>query len=102
MTKGPGKRMMALMARQMIACDKASFLISMREERKLVFRELWQLKMHLLSCHLCRKYARQMEEMSHTMERYREGCRQPSCSHHLPPEAGTRIHSELERELNAN
>lgn len=93
--------MMVFMSRQMIACDEASFLISMREDRKLGFMERWQLRMHLLTCHLCRKYARQIGEIRSSMEQYREGCKHKSCSHQLSPEAGIRINKELDREQNA-
>jgi len=101
MANGPIHSMMVFMSKRMIACDEASFLISMREDRKLGFRKWWQLKMHLLTCHLCRKYASQIEEMSHSMEQYREGCNHESCSHHLSPEVGARINKELDQELNA-
>ena len=101
MAKGPGYRMMVYMSKRMIACDEASFLISLREDRKLDFRRWWQLKMHLLSCHLCRKYAHQIGELEHSMEVYRDACSHESCTHHLSPEAGSRIDKELSRELNA-
>lgn len=101
MAKGLVYRMMVYMSRHMIACDEASFLISLREDRKLGFGQWIQLKMHLLSCHLCRKYARQILELSHSMEKYREGCEHEPCSHHLSTEAGARIDKELGRELNA-
>ena len=101
MTKGFGHRMIVYIIRCMIACDEASFLVSLREERKLSLREWWQLNMHLLSCHLCRKYARQIGEMQQTMEKYREACDPESCSHKLSHEAGNRMIKELDRGLNA-
>ena len=101
MANGPVYRMMVFMSKRMIACDEASFLISLREDRKLDFRRWWQLKMHLLTCHLCRKYARQVGELEHSMEVYRDGCTHDSCTHHLSHEAGSRIDKELSRELNA-
>ena len=101
MAKGLVYRMMVFMSRYMIACDEASFLISLREDRKLGFGQWWQLKMHLLSCHLCRKYARQILELSRSMKKYREDCSHEPCSHQLSPEAGARIDRELGRELNA-
>ncbi len=101
MTKGPGYRMMVFMSKRMIACDEASFLISVREDRKLNFRRWWQLKMHLFTCHLCRKYEKQVGELKHSMELYRDGCTHESCSHRLAPDAGTRIDKVLTQELNA-
>jgi hypothetical protein len=102
MANGPVYRMKVFMSKHMIACDEASFLISFREDEKLNFWKWWKLKMHLLSCHICRKYSRQIGEMSHSMKLYREGCSQEPCSHHLSPEAGSLIDKELNRELNAN
>jgi len=101
MAKAPNK-LIVFMSKRMIACDEASFLISVREDRRLNFRRWRQLNMHLLSCHLCRKYARQVSELRHTMEAYRDCCKKVSCTHHLSPEAGSRIGEELNRELKAN
>lgn len=101
MAKAPN-RLLVFMSKRMIACDEASYLISLREDQSLGFRRWMHLKMHLISCHLCRKYAKQIGELSHSMEVYREACNQENCSHHLSAEAGTRIGKELKRELNAN
>ena len=100
MAKGPN-RLMVYMSKRMIACDEASFHISFREDHRLGFLRWWQLNMHLLTCHLCRKYAKQIDELRHSMEVYRKGCSHESCSHHLSPEAGSRIGEELKRELKA-
>ena len=100
MANGPGYRMMVFMSKRMISCDEASFLVSLREERKLNFRRWWQLKMHLFTCHLCRKYAKQIGELNYSMEVYRDGCSHESCTHQLSPDAGSRIDKELNRELN--
>lgn len=94
-------RMMEFMSKRMIACDEASFLISYRSDHRLGFFRWWQLKFHLLTCHLCRKYARQIVELNHSMEIYKEQCTHESCTHHLSPEAGTRIGHKFEKELNA-
>ena len=100
MAKGIMHGMMVFMSKRMIACDEASYLISLREDQHLSFRQRWQLKMHLLTCHLCRKYARQIGEMQQALERYRKGCTSESCAHHLPQEAGARISSTLNGEQN--
>ena len=101
MAKGMVHSMMVFMSKRMIACDEASFLISLREDRKLDFKRWVQLKMHLISCNICRKYAKQIGELAHTMERYREACTDESCTHHLSPDAGSRIDKELASKLNA-
>jgi len=89
------------MSKRMIACDEAGFLISYRSDNRLGFLRWWQLKFHLLTCHLCRKYAHQIGELNHSMEVYKEECSHDSCQHQLSPEAGTRIGQAFNQELNA-
>jgi hypothetical protein len=100
MEKAPG-RFMVFMSKRMIACDEASYLISFREDQRLGFRRWVQLRMHLLGCHLCRKYAKQIGELTRSMAVYRDGCSHNGCVHRLSPEAGSRIGEELQRELKA-
>jgi hypothetical protein len=102
MKKGPAYRMMIYLSKRMIACDEASYLISLREDRRLGFIRWAQLNMHLLTCRLCRKYASQIRQLSHSLAMHRLHCNQENCMHHLSPEAGSRILEELTRELNAN
>ncbi len=40
-------------------CDKATFLISKKEITNLNFLERFRLKIHLISCSYCRKFAQQ-------------------------------------------
>lgn len=101
MTHRAGHRLMVFMSKRMIACDEAGYLISLREDHPLGFRRWWQLKMHLLTCHLCRKYAHQIGQINHSMEVYRDGCSDQSCGHHLSPEADSRMNKVVTRELNA-
>ena len=92
-------KMMVFMSKRMIACDEASFLISFRSDHRLGFIRWWQLKFHLLTCHLCRKYAHQIGQLNHSMEVYKEECSHGSCGHHLSPEAGSRIGEAFKQEL---
>ncbi len=94
-------RMMVFMSRRMIACDEASFLISYKEDNHLGLKKWWRLQMHLLSCHLCRKYASQIEQLNRAVGLYRENCTSPACLHHLPAEAGTKIQKVISAALNA-
>ncbi len=94
--------MMAYISKWMLACDEAGYLISYREEHRLGLVRWWRLQMHLLSCHLCRKYARQIKQLSHSLEQYREQCSHDSCSHSMTEEASARIHREIDNHLKAN
>jgi hypothetical protein len=95
------KQVMVFMSKRMIACDEASYLISYQHDNPLGFRRWWQLKMHLLTCHLCRKYAHQIDQLNSAVDQYREECSTGTCHHHLPEEAGVKMQQAVTRELNA-
>jgi hypothetical protein len=101
MGKGMGHRVMVYMSKRMMACDEASFLISYQQDNRLGLKQWWQLKMHLLSCHLCRKYAIQIEEMNHSMGAYRVASHTDSCAHHLSKTACDKMQTVVSKELNA-
>ena len=96
-----GYKMMVFMSKRMIACDEASFLVSYKHDNRLGFRRWWQLKMHLITCHLCRKYARQIEELEHAVEKYRAVTSHEPCLHHLSEEVCSKMKLAVESELNA-
>lgn len=96
-----GHRIMAFMSKRMIACDEASFLVSYKNDHRLGLKKWWKLKMHLLSCHLCRKYAHQIDQLINAVDQYRESCNEESCSHHLSDDASARMQHALQSELNA-
>ena len=89
------------MSKRMIACDEASFLISYREDNRLGIRRWLQLKMHLLTCHLCRKYVSQIKQLNIAVYRYREGYASETYQHHLTEGAALKIHQEVIKGLNA-
>ncbi len=101
MKKSLGYKVMVFMSSRMMACDEASFLVSYRQDNRLGFIKWWQLKMHLLSCHLCRKYAIQIEEMNHSMGAYRIASHTDSCAHHLSKTASDKMQTVVGKELNA-
>lgn len=85
-------RFLAKMASMMIACDKASYLISRNIENKLSFKEKIQLKAHLLSCHLCRKY----EKDINALNSYLKNEEYLSCPcHHLDAKQKENIQSHI-------
>lgn len=94
-------KILVFMSRKMIACDEASFLISYRLDHRLGAYPWMQLKMHLLTCHLCRKYASQIKELNIVVDQYREGRSSEVCHHHLPFDCREEIQEHISRELNA-
>lgn len=93
--------MMVFMSKRMIACDEAGFLISFRLDAKLSFKQQMQLKVHLMTCHLCRKYASQIAQLNSAVEKYRDDCNSGTCHHHLPEDCKADMEAVVIRELNA-
>ena len=94
--------MMVFMSKRMIACDEASYLVSYRHDNRLGFKRWWKLKMHLLSCHLCRKYASQIEELNGMIDQYRISSDHELHQHHLSAESCTSMQRVISKELESN
>ncbi len=94
-------KIMVFMSRRMIACDEASFMISYRLDNRLGPYRWMQLKMHLLTCHLCRKYASQIKQLNTALELYHEECSSETCRYPLPKDSREEIEQIIVRELNA-
>jgi len=92
---------MVFMSKFMIACDEASFLISYKQDNRLGFAKWMRLKMHLLSCHLCRKYALQIKQLDSTVSEYRESAHHEPCHHHLSGKACDKMKQAVEEGVNA-
>jgi hypothetical protein len=102
MSKGPGYKMMVFMSNRMIACDEAGYLVSLSQDKKLGLKKRWQLKMHLLTCHLCRKYNKQISQLSVVMKQHSENCNSESHHHHLDEDSRIKIQGVLDQELEKN
>ena len=57
---------------EMLSCKEASELMSQAQERKLSWTEKLGLKLHLVMCAACSRFARQLEFLQQSMRRYRE------------------------------
>jgi hypothetical protein len=89
-------KMMTWMASLMMACDKATFLISKAREEKLSLKEKINLRIHLLSCKLCLRYEKEIIALN----RYLKGTEFHTCDHHhLDAEQRSRIHEALVKEM---
>ena len=92
-----GHRIKVFMSKRMIACDEAGYLISYKQEKRLGFKKWWQLKMHLLTCHLCRKYEKQIAQLNRLVGRYSKEIHSDTCHHHLTEEAKEKIEKVIEK-----
>ncbi|MEX2370944.1 MAG: hypothetical protein WD578_08055 [Bacteroidales bacterium] len=86
-------------SKNMISCDEAGFLISKSKDTRLSFQERMGMRMHLLTCHLCRSYAKQINKLNHLVSAYRKECIKDTCGHKIPEETKAVIESSLNEEL---
>jgi hypothetical protein len=88
------KMLMAMMMRLMSPCADATRLASESLDRPLTGRERRALRLHLLMCHLCRRYARQLRALHHVLHRHPETYSHPRTG--LSPVARERIKRALQ------
>jgi len=53
----------------MLTCKEASFLASKKLDKKLTWRESIGLRLHIMMCSLCRRYAIEMKKMHRMMKK---------------------------------
>lgn len=80
----------------MLNCKEVTQLISNDLERKLTLGQRLGLKLHLLICHLCRNYARQLRFL-HRIAPAIDAHIEAQQDQPLSPEAKARIRAELEQ-----
>jgi hypothetical protein len=95
------ENLMAYMYRKMISCEETAFLVSYRQDKKLTMKQTFQLRMHLFTCHLCRKYASQIKQLQRALDHHRERSSMEPCMHHLTEEECAHMQHAIEEELNA-
>lgn len=83
----------------MIDCRNAARLTSESQDRKLTWRERFQLALHLGLCEMCRCYTRQMNQIRTLLRLSRERDPDgPLPAVELSPDAKARIAAAMERE----
>jgi|APSaa5957512622_1039677.scaffolds.fasta_scaffold13983_4 hypothetical protein len=65
------QKILGMMARMMLSCHGATKLISKKQDSKLSMKEKFNLKLHLMTCYLCRRYEKQIELISQKLELYK-------------------------------
>lgn len=101
MTDKKENKMMASMSKHMMACDEAGYLISKSYESRLSLRKWVGLKFHLMSCHLCRKYEKQLTQLNRLMRRYQKSSNE-ECHHHLDVSRKNTMTQCVHKELKIN
>jgi hypothetical protein len=91
---------MEFMSKRMIACDEASYLISLRQDQPIGCRKQMQLRMHLLTCHLCRKYFRHVKQLEQLVDQYREATGTKTPVFQLPDDKSQEIRRAIDEASN--
>jgi hypothetical protein len=75
-------------------------LISDRQERPLGFRERWSLRLHLMMCVYCRRFARQVATISQALRKLGRQAEENAEGSELPLGARERIRKALAERRN--
>lgn len=79
----------------MLSCKEVSVLVSQSQERRLIWRESMALRMHLLMCQACSRFARQMKFLRIAAHRLAETYAEVETAVRLPEPARERIAQAL-------
>lgn len=88
--------MEGLMKRMMISCDKATYLISKGEEKKLSCKERYQLNVHLMGCKFCRRYKKEIQYIDQALDKIKD---KSKITRKLSPVEKNNIQESLNREM---
>ncbi len=80
------------MKRLLLTCKKATYLISLKEENKLSFRQSMQLRAHLTVCSFCKLFQKQTRFIVHNAKLSNE---------HIHAELSVESKGEIQKNLNA-
>ena len=84
----------------MLTCKQASEIISQSYDRRLSWREQWNLRIHLFICNACARFARQMRFIRQAMRRFSQEQSEADKQIRLSADAADRIKRELGRHQN--
>ncbi|MFC2080061.1 hypothetical protein ACFLRQ_01160 [Bacteroidota bacterium] len=101
MTDNKTNRVMTFMSRNMMACDEAGYLISKSYDSRLTLKKRIGLKIHLMTCHLCRKYEKQLKQLNRLVKGYKENIHD-ECHHHLDEKRKDSMSNCISKELEIN
>lgn len=80
----------------MMSCSDVSELVSKSMGERLVRRERWAVKMHLMLCKMCRRYAAQLRFLQKITGRHEACAVEEKCNVKLSAHARQRIQREID------
>jgi hypothetical protein len=93
------KKLSTLLAGLLISCEKSTFLISKRQHEMLSKGERLKISIHLLTCHACRSFARQINYLSIGINKMNNELNKGTSLFKLSAEEKSRIHQKFSDEL---
>ena len=97
MAKRSLKYRVKLWLSERIPCDEAAFLVSKGQDGKLSFKERWELKVHLYSCKICRKYQHDIDSLQSYFEKKYQKISEDKFN--LNPDQKQRIREAMENKI---
>lgn len=79
----------------MLSCEEATLLMTKQRLGGISFIKSFQLRIHLLSCNLCRRFSIHNDKIDQLWVEYRESHR------HLPKEKREEIQTAIEKEYDS-
>jgi len=80
----------------MLNCKRTSVLVSQSLDRPLTWRERWAVRLHLLICVYCRRFAQQLQWMRRAMQGWQQQVAEDS-EVALSQDARDRITQQLDK-----
>lgn len=92
------ERLLVAFARRLSTCQEATALISNSLEHRLTLRKKISLKLHLLTCSLCRRYEQQLRFLHHAAHQLEQVPQHPTARtmQTLPREARARMRRAMQ------
>jgi predicted anti-sigma-YlaC factor YlaD len=88
-------KMSVLLANILTSCEESTFLLSKRQHEKLSLKENINIKIHLLTCHACRSFVKQINFLSKCINKLKK----EDNLFQLSPEEKSQIQQNLRDEL---
>lgn len=89
---------MAFMSKFMLSCESAGVLMCIQQQEKLSLNQRMALKMHLLSCKLCRRFQEDLEHVQSGIDHLKDEQPDEYIHSHLDDQQKRDISQRLENQ----
>lgn len=89
------KKIITAAGRLMMSCDKATLLLSRQQHERLSLGSRLHLKLHLLTCHACRNFHKQITILNNGLKGINKKIQKGDTPFKVPPEVKNRMENNL-------